>query len=387
MKYLNVYLIFLISLVLTTCCSREKKSSQKPVSDDIKAVSENLPEKDTALFYSILTPGSQVLIVAIDPHGDGKLAVSKFRKAAGELNISVIGLNNVANNVPGFIELIDKDLQAFRNKYRYLILAGFSGGARMAFQYGIMKHADGIVMCGAGPGQMTNQSFPFPLAMIAGTRDFNFVEQYYPPSSALAANANLLAIPFEGIHEWPGENSLMLASKFILSKLNINQDFKKESSQINQQFNTYRNEGKFFLAFKQLEALSKIYPDDSLNKKRADFINRPDFKKYMDNFQTILVEEMKRNQKFIQDLNSKDEQWWFETIDKIKSLMKDQNHRLESDSWARTKAFLGVLMYSVVSKEIRNPDSPNLEKYLKIYEKLEPDNPDLKRFKEKVYGK
>jgi predicted esterase len=386
-KHYSFYLLFLAGVIFTACTFKDKKPSKRLKSQTRETALANHRKTDSSLLQAIVLPNSEVLFVVIDPHGDGKLAIRKFRKVASELNVNVIGLNNVLNNTPGFIDLIAKDIQSSGINYRYLIMAGFSGGARMAFQYALKKNTDGVIMCGAGPGQMMNQALPFPLVMIAGTRDFNFVEQYYPPSSALAANVNLLALPFEGIHEWPGENSLFLTSKFILSKLNINQNFKKESSQINQQFNTYRNEGKLFLAFKQLEALSKIYPDDSLKKKCTKFTNKPDFKKYMGHFQAILAEEMNRNQELIQDLNSKDEQWWYKTINKINSLMKDQSHRLESDSYARTKAFIGVLMYSVVSKEIRNPDSPNLEKYLKIYEKLEPDNPDLKRYKEKVYGK
>ncbi len=49
---------------------------------------------------------------------------------------------------------------------------------------------------------------------------------------------------------------------------------------------------------------------------------------------------------------------------------------------AHTKAFMGILMFSVVNKEIQSPNGPYLDKYLRTYEMLEPDNPDLKRFKE-----
>lgn len=387
MKHIHIYLIFLAGWMLTACTSSEKKSTQRPVPGVKKTVSANLPEQDTALFYSIITPGSPVLFVVIDPHGNGRLAVSKFRKVAKELNVSVIGMNNVANNTPEFIKLIDNNIQAFKGDYKYLVMAGLSGGARMAFQYGMVKHADGIIMCGAGPGQRMNLSIPFPLVMLAGTRDFNFVEQYYPPASALAGNANLLALPFEGIHEWPGEKNLVLASKFILSKLQINQEFNDESSLINQQFNTFKKEGRLFLAFKQLEALSKIYRNDRQKKKLTDFTQSPGFNKYMDHFQAILTEEMSRNRQLMQNLNLKDEQWWNKTIDDIIVRMNDRSHPLESDSWARTKAFLGVLMYSVVNKEITNHNSPYLMKYLHIYEKLEPENPDLEKFKKQITRK
>ncbi len=387
MKFMAIYLFLFTGFILVSCSSNKKKPSGIKKQQSTEIIATKPQEPDSTLYQSVRITGSEVLFVVIDPHGNGKLAVSKFQKVAKELNVNVIGLNNVANNSPGYIELIDKDIRIFGGGPKTLIVAGFSGGARMAYQYALKKQVNGVIMCGAGPGQMMNRSLPFPLVLMAGTRDFNFVEQYYPPASAITRNANLLTIPFEGKHEWPGETNILLASKFILAKLNINQKLNGESSTINQQFKIYQDEGKLFLAFKQLEALSKIIPDNSQKEKLTAFIKSPDFIKYMDHYQGILAEEMKRNRQLMKDLSLMDLQWWNKTIDEINMHADKPKNRLESDSWARTKAFLGVLMYSVVSREISQTESPNLNKYLKIYEKLEPDNPDLKKFKKQATGK
>ncbi len=74
--------------------------------------------------------------------------------------------------------------------------------------------------------------------------------------------------------------------------------------------------------------------------------------------------------------------WWNNKINEIDEVINTSKNELEKASYQRTRAYLGILMYSVTSREMKNPDSQNIEKFFKIYEKLEPDNPDLKNFKD-----
>ncbi|RLD51144.1 MAG: hypothetical protein DRI94_06815, partial [Bacteroidetes bacterium] len=96
----------------------------------------------------------ETLIVVIDPHGDGKLAVSEFKKMTENFDCTIIGLNDVENNIPDFEEKIKNDINSVKSnldlKIKHLFIAGFSGGARMAFQYALSNSAAGVLMCGAG---------------------------------------------------------------------------------------------------------------------------------------------------------------------------------------------------------------------------------------------
>ena len=81
-------------------------------------------------------------------------------------------------------------------------------------------------------------------------------------------------------------------------------------------------------------------------------------------------------------LPSEDWNWWNNKIDEIDNIIKTSEDKMQTASYQRTRAYLGIIMYSVTSREIKNTSSKNIQKYLKIYEKLEPNNPDLIKFKD-----
>ena len=161
----------------------------------------------------------EVLFVAIDAHADADLAIEHFRWAAEQYGFRVIALNNVENNDPKFEQHIQQGIaQAKRDlkiNPKYIFLSGFSGGARMALNFALNNPSQGVIMMGAGLGNQT-QSFPFPLAMISGVQDFNFLEQYYPINSPQVQNPNIITLHWQGKHEWPDSSTIADAVSFVL---------------------------------------------------------------------------------------------------------------------------------------------------------------------------
>ena len=81
-------------------------------------------------------------------------------------------------------------------------------------------------------------------------------------------------------------------------------------------------------------------------------------------------------------MDKQDTTWWKQEIQNIDKSAADKKDKLQSDSYARTRAFLGILLYSKTSAAFRNQGAKNqITKYLKIYELLEPDNPDVYYYK------
>jgi hypothetical protein len=249
----------------------------------------------------------------------------------------------------------------------------------MALQYALNKNVSGLIMCGAGPGNITQLNFNFNMVEIAGTRDFNFIEQYYSPYSNLVQKSNFLSLSFGGGHAWPPENLLLKASEFLLAKSNVDINKSKESI-TSDSLNSYFEKADF-LSFKKLESNYKINPSEENRQILITFLDKEKFKNYINNFELSLQEEMTRNQTLIQNLDDKDFNWWKTEINKIISESKKNKNKILADSYARTKAFIGILMYSKVGAEIRNPNSNKIVKFLKIYEFAEPDNPDVEKFK------
>lgn len=128
----------------------------------------------------------------------------KFRDAVTEFPCLVVGSDLIENNFQGFEEAILQLVRDVELKYpvdaQNIILAGFSGGARMAYSFSVKYQVKGLMMCGAGPGR---QMPSCPLYMIAGMGDFIFAEQYVRPDITSLKEVHKTSAFFHGVHEWP----------------------------------------------------------------------------------------------------------------------------------------------------------------------------------------
>ena len=373
------YLIFLSLIFLIVSCENRKKNNHKPVSPKTNKI-EIIGGDYEILQSDNLQKAKEILIVVIDPHGDGKFALSHFKKVSDNFDCTIIGLNDVENNQKDYMQKIENDIKSAESKLnlnvKHHFAVGFSGGARMAFQYALSHKTDGVLMCGAGINMQKVSNVSFPLAMIIGTKDFNFIEQYYSPYSSVVQNKNVLTLLFEGIHEWPTEDDILTAMTFLFGKNGFQSEFKTDFIK---KGDIFFREKDYFKAFKEYEVAYKTdFPDgkDKLN----DFLKNEKFHKYINEYEAGLQKEMNRNNAYIQDISNKDLKFWNNEILRINHLKKS-NDSFEAASYARTKAYLGIAMYSFVGREISNPWSKTIDNYLEIYEMLEPENPDLWFFK------
>lgn len=370
--------ILLFSLIFISCKKEEKKVNQQKIFEQ----SQNfyaVQGKDTALTKNIL-------IVVIDPHAEGKKAALLFEDIANQYNCTVIGLTDVQNGSQDFIDRINKNINGavakFNLQVKQLYLAGFSGGARMAFSYCATypQIVSGLLMCGAGMPQ--NSNLALPTSLIIGTKDANFSEQYKSPFSQELFNDNRLNIVFDGQHQWPDKKFLNLGMSFLLIK-NNQQNFTTPDKFLNAVINELKKSSDKYIYFKALEAAYKLSSGEQKNKYKSSInslVANNEFKNYITKLESSLNEEVARNQMLYNSLQTKDINWWKKEIKSIEKKM-DSKNVLEANSYYRTKAFLGLAMYSLTSREIQNPQSTMIDKYLKIYELLEPDNPDMLKFK------
>ena len=122
------------------------------------------------------------LVIVLDPHGDGLLAVQKFRDALEDLPVAVAGSLMLRNNYRYFELSLNRLYSDLLEKYPVertkVIVAGFSGGARMALEYGLKYPVRGIVMFGAGPVQLRGGPQGKWIYAVSGTEDFNFGGQF-----------------------------------------------------------------------------------------------------------------------------------------------------------------------------------------------------------------
>ena len=379
----NYIFLLVVAVVIFSC--NNKKASKNSKDKIVQQENENIAySSNYVVQYGLDTLQSKnILFVVIDPHGDGKLAVSQFSKVLEKYNITIVGLTDVENNQQDFLQRINADIAGAEHNLnispKYIFIGGFSGGARMALAYAQANNVNGLLMCGAGASK--NQIPNLPISMIIGTKDFNFIEQYYSPFSDLVWSENLLTIVFEGRHEWPPQDDIFSAVSFLLAKNNI-QIADLDVADLLENNDKFLSNKQYFLAFKSLETAYKIASStekENVKQKINSLLQQPDFKDYMNMFELVLSEEYERNQTYLKLLEPKDLNWWQSEIAKIDKL-SNSDDKLQADSYARTRAYLGIAMYSYCSREIQNPNSQMIDKLLAIYKVLEPDNDDLKRF-------
>jgi len=350
--------------------NKQVNNAKKIVIENKSTLYELISAKDTT---------NKNLIIFIDPHADGKFIANKIKDISQKLNANIICLNNVENNIPNYIDLINKDIKDFSMQTSINIdkiyIVGFSGGARMAYQYANKNNVEGIVMCGAGLGNMMGNNTDFPIVLIAGDGDFNFNEQYYSPFSDIAKDKRILSLSFKGKHEWANSSLILFAVNYITEK-------KFGYNKLMNDFLELKNNNEQYAAFKKIEAINKIFNTSETKKDFDNFISSENFKNYITSFEKILQTELDRNNRLANSVLTENWNWWDNKINEIDETIKISQNQLKKASYQRTRAYLGIVMYSVTNREINNNGSENIEKYLKIYEKLEPNNPDLKKFKE-----
>jgi len=376
-KTAYIFIIIAILLGAYSCNNNEKsKAKHRP----IKAIHN--------IRYSqyIPTDGdiSGGIIVIMDPHSKPYLVMDSLHAYADEHNLALIGIKDIKNGIRNYNEIINRDLNQFiENKAIGRIrvyLLGFSGAARMAEYFASTHKIDGLIMCGAGMRRV-NQ-LPFPTVLLAGTKDFNFLEQYYDINDKLTVNKNIISINFIGKHQWPPIETIMIGMDFIINR-------KKGGSSLlsdyyEQQSISYMNNKNYYFAFKSMEIAYKFSnnadTDEALSKLSA-IKNNPNVKRYFDRTNLYIEEEMNRYKSLTEAMEIQDLKWWTNQLNYInhRSNKKDP---ISSNSYARTKSYLGLVAFSKIDHALSGKGNADLlSKYMDIYELLEPRSPYLFFFK------
>lgn len=349
---------------------------------------------DSANTYHILVPEAtdpsiqMPLVIVLDAHGNGRMAVDKFRPAIRYFSCLVAGSDRIRNNFQGFEKVITQLLADIRKKYpvddRYIIISGFSGGARMAYYYTLRHPVSGVLMCGAGPG---DQLPSCPVCAISGMGDFNFAEQYRHPDILSFSDDRFTSDYFHGIHEWPQPQQLLDALVYLLRD---NPGMKKlKQYRVQELFllsDSLAGSGDELLAWKALEKAAKL-SSDRKDKQRAiergnAMKENEDFRKTIRSLENDLNTEGRLQQAYSQRMMTADFEWWKNELTVLNKMLDTHKTGIKADHYLRVKGFIGIMLYSMVNNMIRNdPGNPQLEVMLDTYEFAEPENPDPYYFK------
>lgn len=340
-----------------------------------------------------INPGQKFpVIIIIDPHGDGLSGVQKFREALEDLPVLIAASNKIRNNDADFDVSLENVYKDLLSKYPVdparILMAGFSGGARMALYYGLNNPVLGIIMFGAGPDNAVTGIQHSQIYGVSGTRDFNFIEQYRPLFNSIGSDSRYMNDYFKGTHAWPPERYILESVVFCLRESSAS--FQALSRELSDRFleesDSLQNEKDLFFAGKALEKawyFAGESPQQNLiSRKINTFRSNPGWLAYQENIESLLGSEVSLKQRYAQHLVDPDTTWWSMEISKLYTQINDSWDPAEKDYYFRLKGFLGIYLYSQINRLLREKPSVNLlERFIWIYEKVEPDSEDLELFK------
>jgi len=381
-RILLVVSIFLVSVLIYSCGESKKEQYKKLV----KPHKEIIKESNHYMYY-LPKDSTQLkgIIIVMDPHSKPQLIADSLHGFADDNVMAILGLKDIKNGISNYQDIINRDLGHFlkikKLKQQKVYLVGFSGAARMALLYANRNKIDGLVLVGAGTNRQSQM--PFPTVLVAGTQDFNFLEQYYSPKNEKSFERNRIAIHYRGKHQWPPINILEDALDFAINKGHIISD--DLAKKYEEKSKNYLEEGNIYLSVKAMEASYKLSINDNIELRKEKFIKLISQKKvarYFTRLDKYIQEEYDRYQEMSNYLKNKDIKWWKNQINYYDSKAASKKNLIAADSYARTKAYLGILVYSRLNATIAGRGQYSLiPKYFAIYEIIAPQNPDYYFFK------
>jgi predicted esterase len=335
------------------------------------------------------------LILVIDPHGDGQLGTEKFTEALTDIPAIIAGSEKLRNNIQDFGSSLSHLMNDVLVKYPVdqdqIIVAGFSGGARMAYYYGMSHNVLGIIMFGAGPGRSIKETGYKRISLSSGTRDFNFMEQYLPPFRILYDEQDYMVDYFRGKHEWPPPESIYASVAYVLKD---EPGFPvtipvRISEKMLLEYDRLKGSNDLFFAAKALEKAWIFAPDHRRKEHIArtidEFKNTSRWLTYQREFEGYLQKELRLKQAYVDKLTDPETSWWKKEIQSVNQNLLSCSDPLEEDFLYRLKGFIGIILYSQINTLLQKDlYSPELDRMLVIYEMAEPESPDLAIFKQRT---
>lgn len=332
------------------------------------------------------------LIIAIDPHGDGLLAVRNFTGALKGIPAVIAGSERLKNNYDGFEQSITSLVGEVSAKYPVdpdrIIVAGFSGGARMAYYYGMNHKVYGIIMYGAGPGRLPQDFGQRRLYAVSGTKDFNFMEQYSPLFSGMNDKPDYVTDFFRGTHEWPPSTNIFESVAYVLRDGQGTEESVLENMAdvFLSEYDSLSGANDLFFAGKALEKAWHFVPGtkskERVSAKIDVFKKMPGFIDYQQKFESYLHKEIKLKQAYAGRMNDPDTAWWHQEIISLHNNISSCPDSMQADYYYRIKGFVGIIFFSQINDLLKKGVfNEQVRKLLYIYEQAEPGSPDLFYFK------
>ncbi len=420
MKNLVYFLLTLLIFSATSCGSGQKHNEPRQTKQKVdspkpeKTASEEETFKAGRLYpevrcgnhpeysYALYLPKAYnderrwPVIFLFDAHARGTLPVEKYKALANKFGVILACSNNSKNGLnANIINMISynfiEDIQSrFGIDEKSVYTGGFSGGARIAVEVADMNKAvSGVIGCGAGvPDKNFIGRIDFDYFLCAGNKDFNYKELKQLSTELKNAGVNYYFSVFDGKHEWPQEDIFEQGLYFLMISGNagdsLNADGKMvkdylsfEKNNLQKAFNTNDIVEQVHIYERMAATLNKITNTTEYQKKLKILYTTKIWHEHEKNLKKALANEAAMQKYFMQNFDSRGIKWWKTQIDELYSHSHDAPSKEERLSYTRLLNYLSLLSYLYLDNSLKNNELAKAQKYLFIYQKVDPDNTEV----------
>jgi len=407
---MNFILIIPFALIISACSS-DKNKEQKQVNQNLKPktqtsfqtgiIIDNTKSKlNPSYSFSLYLPknysskNKYPVIYIFDSHAHGKLPIVLYHELAEEFGYILIASNNSKNGLSPEISnnitstLINECNKDFSIDLEQVYTMGFSGGARIASSIAINKGGiAGVIVCGAGLAgntSLTNKSFHF--MSLVGNEDFNYFEILNLNNHLTSMQIKNNICVFDGNHDWP--DTEIMKEAFFWLELKSMQSGKKSVDSLLINSITEILETKILKAENDIQIIKQFeYNKKAINflegladvtQYKLNIIKIENSRNYINAKQGQLEDisfETNLQYKYSQAFQSQSINWWKKEILRINKQIKTNKH--QSLIYKRLLNYLSLISYMYSEQTIKSNDFLNAEKFLQIYELVDPTNSEV----------
>jgi len=328
------------------------------------------------------------VIFFFDAHRRGVLPVKKYAPLAEKFGFILVGSNNSMNGqTQGESDrivsvLFDEVRQRYRVDDKRLVVSGFSGGARVAAGIALFRKEPvaGVIGCAAGfPPISLGYNTQFNYLAIVGNKDFNYLELKELDRTLNQMPISHCLLVYDGKHDWPLKQVMQegfqymlfdaMRKDLLLKDKKLIEEFQKRndsllvtvSGNVVQEVAVYR---------KMVSFLYDLIPVERYRNKLDKLTQTKTYIKWQQEEERQELFERNQQQKYAAAIGSKNLSWWLQEIE-------DLYKKPEDPVSLRLQNYLSLVSYMYASGTLKNNQFKEAEKYLTIYKKVDPDNPEV----------
>ena len=236
------------------------------------------------------------------------------------------------------------------------------------------------------------------MLFITGNEDFNYHEIRSSYQTLTASGIHYYILEYPGPHAWPGNEIIHDALLwFEFDDYRRNPAHKQEAvvngylaeirRQAEQQEEQHDIIGAVRTVTKGMSFLSGIAKTGSLSRNLTGLQKTEEYKQSEKQANEALEMEIRLQQGYTLALRERDTLWWRNEIRGLNEKINRGENTLMQPVYSRIKSFISIAAYSYCNSSLRMNELQMAERYISVYQVVDPGNPDVVYFNALVLAK